>query len=181
MKREFFTAPNLLSISRAFLAIPFVLVMLVPDPPLRVWGAVIIVLAMLTDKFDGVLARRYGQQTEWGKILDPLADKIGVATVALVLLWLGDIPLWFVGALLLRDFLIFGGGMVVKATRGVVLASNQYGKWTVGIVAVTLLLALLGVLPEIRWALLGASAAGLLLSFIMYGARFLEVMNTPRQ
>ena len=147
MKREFLTASNLLSLSRAILVIPFALVMLVPAEPQRIWGGVLLFAAMLTDKFDGVLARKLHQETEWGRILDPLADKVGVASVAIVLLLLGDIPLWFVVALLVRDAAIFAGGLYIRARTGVVLPSNQAGKWAVGIVGVTLMVALLKVFP----------------------------------
>jgi len=129
MKREFLTISNLLSIFRALLSVPFALVMLLPDPPLRFWAVGILLAGMMTDKLDGDLARRRGEETEWGKILDPLADKVCVAVMALVLLKVGDFPLWFVLALLSRDMLIFLGGMYLKSTRGVVLPSNVAGKW----------------------------------------------------
>ncbi len=81
---HFLTASNLLSISRGLLSIPFAIVMLGHSPESRLWGAAIMVVAALTDKFDGVLARKYNQITEWGKILDPLADKVAVSVVAIV-------------------------------------------------------------------------------------------------
>ncbi|MEW6511490.1 MAG: CDP-alcohol phosphatidyltransferase family protein [Bacteroidota bacterium] len=179
MKREILTISNLLSITRALLVIPFVLVMLLPDSPLRVCGAVILVVAMLTDRFDGILARKYHQETEWGRILDPLADKIGIAALALVLLWLGDIPVWFVVALVARDLLIFGGGMYIRFARGVVLPSNTVGKWAVGVISVTLFFPLVGLLPEVHEWLLWISALMLLVSFALYCARFVSVITTP--
>ncbi len=103
LSSRFLTSSNLLSILRALLVIPFVAVMVSELPSARIWGCVIILLAALTDKLDGMLARRFNEITEWGKILDPLADKIGVAAVALVLLWLGEIPLWFLLVLIIRD------------------------------------------------------------------------------
>lgn len=180
MKREFLTASNLLSLSRVILIVPFSLVMLVPSPPWRIWGGVILVLAMLTDKFDGVLARKLHQETEWGRILDPLADKIGIASVAFVLLTLGDIPAWFLVALVARDAAIFAGGLFIRAKTGIVLPSNQAGKWAVGIVGVTLLIALLGIVPESMPALLAASVAALLVSFTLYAARFVKTVRPPR-
>ena len=129
MKREFLTVSNLLSIFRALLSIPFALVMLLPDPPLRSWAVVIVLVGMVTDKLDGDLARARGEETEWGRILDPLADKVCVGVMALVLLALGVFPLWFVLALVLRDLLILAGGIYLKSARGVVLPSNAAGKW----------------------------------------------------
>lgn len=177
MRREFFTPPNLLSISRALLTIPFVIVMLSSLPTARFWGACIIVLAALTDKFDGVLARKYGYETEWGRILDPLADKAGVAAVALVLLKLGDIPSWFVIALLARDALIFLGGLMVKAKRGVVLASNQAGKWAIGIIALALFALVVGGQNPAATVLMWASTVMLAVSLGLYVRRFVETMK----
>jgi CDP-diacylglycerol--glycerol-3-phosphate 3-phosphatidyltransferase len=86
---RFLTFANLLSIARILLVIPFALVMLSAHPHARVWGAVIMAIAAATDKFDGVVARRRGETTRWGHILDPLADKIAAGGVLVVLLILG--------------------------------------------------------------------------------------------
>ncbi|MFN0159520.1 MAG: CDP-alcohol phosphatidyltransferase family protein, partial [Bacteroidota bacterium] len=120
---RFFTISNLLSISRGLLAIPFMMVMLVPSPPSRPWAAAIMILAAITDKLDGAFARKFHQATEWGKILDPIADKVAVASVVISLLVLKEIPLWFVSVVLGRDILIFLGGMYVKAKKNIVLSS----------------------------------------------------------
>ncbi len=140
---KFFTVSNALSLSRIVLAIPFALVMLSDSPNASIWGIVILAVAALTDKFDGVLARKYHQVTEWGKILDPVADKIGMGIVALVLVRVELIPLWFVLLLIGRDLLILAGGVHVKRTKGTVLQSNQLGKWTIGVLAITMFCAML--------------------------------------
>jgi cardiolipin synthase len=162
---------------RALLAIPFAVVMLNGTPASRLWGAIIMVLAALTDKYDGVLARKYSQVTEWGKILDPVADKIAVGAVAIVLLVLGSIPVWFVVVLLVRDMLIFSGGMYIKARKGVVLQSNEAGKWTVGIVSLALFLMVLGAQSILVDIFVWASVVLLVVSFSMYVSRFIEVMK----
>ncbi|MEO8168902.1 MAG: CDP-alcohol phosphatidyltransferase family protein, partial [bacterium] len=118
-QNPFFTISNLLSISRAVLAIPFAVVMLSDSPNATLWGIAILAVAALTDKLDGMFARKYNQVTDWGKILDPLADKIGMGIVAIVLVKLGLIPFWFVALLVGRDLLILAGGMYVKRSRGV--------------------------------------------------------------
>jgi cardiolipin synthase len=162
---------------RALLAIPFAVVMLNGTPASRLWGAIIMVLAALTDKYDGVLARKYSQVTEWGKILDPVADKIAVGAVAIVLLVLGSIPVWFVVVLLVRDMLIFSGGMYIKSRKGVVLQSNEAGKWTVGIVSLALFLMVLGAQSILVDIFVWASVVLLVVSFSMYVSRFIEVMK----
>ena len=186
---RFFTISNLLSISRAVLAIPFALVMLSNSPNTTLWGIVILALAALTDKFDGVLARKLNEVTEWGKILDPVCDKIGMGVVAIVLVKLNLIPLWFVVAMVGRDLLILAGGIYVKKTKGVVLQSNQLGKWTIGVLALAMFAALchserseeslpwLHLSSSVVDALIWLTVTMLAWSFALYVARFIEVIK----
>jgi len=177
MKREILTLPNLLSLSRVFLGILFVLVMLVPDPPARWWGLGILLLAALTDKLDGMLARSMHQETEWGRILDPLADKVGVAAVAVVLLYLRWLPFWFVALLLGRDLLILTGGLVVRRKTGEVLSSNVAGKWAVGVFAATLIFVVAEAPPWLVSVGIWTSVTMVVVSTIGYVRRFAEVMH----
>ncbi len=177
---RFFTISNMLSVARAFLAAPFAIVMLSGRDDATFWGIIILVLAVLTDKFDGVLARKYNQITEWGKILDPLADKIGIAVVAIVLLALGKIPLWFIVIMLLRDVLILLGGMYIKRIKGVVLQSNQLGKWTIGTLAAAMLLAMIDAGSEAVSIGIAVSVLMLVVSLAAYLKRFVEELREPR-
>jgi CDP-diacylglycerol--glycerol-3-phosphate 3-phosphatidyltransferase len=178
---RFLTSSNLLSILRALLVIPFVAVMLSDVPSSRLWGCLIIAVAALTDKLDGTLARRLNQITDWGKILDPLADKIGVAAVALVLFWLGEIPLWFVLALVIRDLLIFAGGVFIKARYRMVPASNLMGKWTINVVSVALLAGVLHLPSPWMDILIVASTLMLVLSLGSYVVRFVDMLKGRRE
>ena len=177
MRRDLVTPSNILSLVRAILAIPFALVMLSSLPSARFWGAVILIVGALTDRYDGILARRYGQETELGRILDPLADKVGIATAALVLLARGEIPLWYVVALLARDLLIFAGGMVIKARSGVVLPSHPVGKVAVGIISLALFVIIVGGPSLPATILLWASLVLLVWSFAVYAGRFVQEMK----
>ena len=177
---RFFTVSNLLSLLRLLLTIPFAVVMLSGSPAARLWGAVIMVVAALTDKYDGALARKYDQTTEWGKILDPVADKIGVAVVAVVLLVLGNIPAWFFIALVARDILIFSGGVYVRSRRAVIPQSNEVGKWTVGIVAMALFLMVLNAQSTMVAALTWAATVLLAVSFALYVKRFADILKELR-
>lgn len=176
----FFTVSNLLSLTRALLAIPFAIVMLSEMENARWWGGAIMVVGILTDKFDGVLARRLNQTTEWGKILDPLADKVGVGTVVVVLLLLNEIPLWFVGLVLVRDVVIFAAGIYLRSRYGVVLPSNEAGKWAVGILSLGLFLLVLGRASMLTDILMGASALMLVVSSYFYAMRFARVVVENR-
>jgi CDP-diacylglycerol--glycerol-3-phosphate 3-phosphatidyltransferase len=178
---KFFTVSNLLSISRIFLAVSFVLVMLAQAPWSRAWGIVIICVAALTDNLDGRIARYLHQETEWGRILDPLADKLGIAAAGLVLLYLGLIPIWFVAVMLARDLMILCGGMYVKATLGAVLPSTTMGKWTVGVLCATLLLILCDSPALVVAAFIWGSTAMLMLSFALYVRRFIEAVSMKKE
>jgi CDP-diacylglycerol--glycerol-3-phosphate 3-phosphatidyltransferase len=180
MKREFLTISNLLSISRALLAVPFVLVLTLPPEPLRGWAAALLALAALTDYLDGRLARTRNEITEWGKVLDPLADKVGVACAAATLTYIGNLPVWFLSALIARDALILAGGLVIRARTGNILPSNQAGKWTVGVISLALMAALAGVGGVVMTVLLAASTAGLSISFASYALRFAREMAAAR-
>jgi CDP-diacylglycerol--glycerol-3-phosphate 3-phosphatidyltransferase len=177
MKREYLTVSNLLSFARVLLVLPFLIVMLSAIPTARLWGCVILALAALTDKLDGYVARRFHQETELGRILDPLADKVGVAAVAIILLYLGSLPLWFVGTLVVRDLLILAGGLYIKRRTGVVMASNTAGKWTVGVVAVALMCALIDAPTAVTGISVAAATGMVALSFVLYVRTFVVVVS----
>ena len=180
MKREFWTVPNALSLLRLFLAVPFTYVMIAGIPGARWWAIGIIVLGVITDKLDGDLARWLHCESEWGRILDPLADKVAVAAVALVLLWLGLVPAWFVVLLLVRDVLILAGGVYVRKLTGEVLPSNVAGKWAVGVIGLTLLLALIDNTMLIVSIGIWLSVVMVVISTAGYAQRFLSVIRTKR-
>jgi CDP-diacylglycerol--glycerol-3-phosphate 3-phosphatidyltransferase len=131
--------PNILSGLRIFLVIPFIYSLAYDDMP-----AVVLIAAtmILTDYFDGFLARRWRAETEAGRILDPLADKICVASVGLVLVFLRGFPPLLLIALLVRDLGILLAGLLVIRNRSAVPVSNFLGKVTVGVIAACLLVYL---------------------------------------
>ncbi len=173
---RFLTVPNLLSLSRLLLVVPFVIVMLAREPWSRPWAIALLILAALTDKLDGDIARRYGTESEWGRILDPLADKIGIGAGAIVFLVLGLLPLWFVAALLVRDVLIGAGGLYLKHRTGLTLPSLLSGKWSVGLFSLTILLVLVDAPAPAVPIMIGVSCVMLVVSLVQYVRRFLAVV-----
>ena len=173
----FWTISNLLSLLRIVLSIPFVLVLLARASWSRPWAIVILVLGALTDRYDGIIARRYHQESEWGRILDPLADKIGMSAALLVFLLLGDLPLWFVVVLITRDLLILIGGMFIKVRTGKVLPSIPAGKWAVGMMAMTLLVVLLGLPDALVNLFIAATILMVGVSSLLYLQKFVGVMR----
>lgn len=119
--------PNQLTILRVVL-IPFFVFFLYTDKPVTNFAAAIIfVFASLTDYVDGYLARKYKIVTDFGKILDPIADKILVASSMIVLVEVGRLAGWIVILMLARDFAI-GALRNYAASRGVVIAAGFSGK-----------------------------------------------------
>jgi cardiolipin synthase (CMP-forming) len=177
MKRDFWTIPNALSILRVILVLPFLEAIFSGRADARWWGVFWLFLASLTDKLDGDIARWLHQESEWGRILDPLADKIGVGMVAVALLVKGWLPIWFVAVLLLRDLIILLGGIVIKRKTGEVVPSNMTGKWAVGVIAVTLITAIIDETTPFLPVFMGLSLVMVALSTAGYVKRFVQIMH----
>jgi cardiolipin synthase (CMP-forming) len=141
MTRQYFTVSNLLSASRIVLVIPMGYCLLTEFPYHRLWTAGVIIIAVATDFLDGFLARKFHQVTDFGKMIDPFADKIGIGAYAVLLAWTGDVPLWFVVLVLARDILIFSGGLFILRNKKIVPQSNWPGKISVSCIALVFFLA----------------------------------------
>lgn len=121
--------PNKLTIFRVIL-IPFFLVfLLVPGIPAGNWIALgIFIVASLTDLLDGKIARKYNLVTNFGKFMDPLADKLLVCSALICLVTLAKIPAWIVIVIIAREFII-SGFRLVASDNGVVIAASYWGKF----------------------------------------------------
>ena len=108
-------------------------------PGLTIAAFVLYTLLSLTDKLDGTLARSRGEITDFGKFLDPIADKLLVFSALLILLDQGFVNVWFVFIILFREFLVSALRMVASA-NGEVIAADKLGKWKTA----TTMLALCG-------------------------------------
>lgn len=170
---RFWTFPNGLSLLRLMLAFPLSYLVLTRGPLLWVLGLAL--LAIVTDWFDGQVARWSHTVSEWGKVLDPLADKVMAGLVSMALVMRGDLPLWFLGLVVIRDGLIvLGGALLAHRTRRVYM-SLWSGKVAVTVLALTILAALLEADPPVMQGLLWASAGLLSYSFVRYVIRFVRV------
>jgi len=96
--------------------------------PLAKFSALIVfIIASLTDYLDGYIARKSGQITNFGKIMDPIADKILMIAAFLAFVELGLVPAWMVVVIIMREFFITGV-RIVAISRGIVLSAEQGGK-----------------------------------------------------
>jgi CDP-diacylglycerol--glycerol-3-phosphate 3-phosphatidyltransferase len=135
------------------------------------------VLAAVTDVLDGYLARRLDEVSEFGKIIDPLADKVFVGVIVVQMLVMGLLPLWFVAAVLARDILILLGGIYYERRTGVVLPSNYPGKIAVVILSTTLLLIVAGVTGLTIEIFYAASLLLMAISLTLYATRAVQLLR----
>ena len=177
----FWTFPNALSLSRLVLVIPITLLLWYDGPLL--WLFVLVMLAIMTDWFDGRLARWLDTESEWGKVLDPIADKVGaVATISALTFRAAEpsLPGWFFGALITRDLLILAGSLLIVRRSGKVAASVWAGKAATFWLAVTVLAAVLKADPPVMQFCVWMTTTLLALSFVVYLIRYLNAARrTP--
>ena len=130
--------PNKLTIFRVILILPFVLLLLGAHAGwsflsgIAEWAdyiaLIIFIVASLTDLLDGKIARKYNLITNFGKFMDPMADKLLVCAALICLVELGRIPSWVVIIIISREFIISGFRLIASDT-GLVLAASYWGKF----------------------------------------------------
>lgn len=121
--------PNKLTILRILLVPFFVFFLLVPSIPGSKWIALaIFIVASLTDLFDGKIARKYNLVTNFGKFMDPLADKILTGAAFICLVANQRIAAWIVIIIISREFVI-SGFRLVASDNGIVIAASYWGKF----------------------------------------------------
>ena len=121
--------PNKLTVVRMALVPFFVAALLLSmtNDSLKWVALALFVIASLTDFADGYIARKYNLITNFGKFMDPLADKILTISGMICLIELGRIPSWIVCIIVAREFII-SGFRLIAAENGVVIAANMWGK-----------------------------------------------------
>jgi CDP-diacylglycerol--glycerol-3-phosphate 3-phosphatidyltransferase len=121
------TLPDQLTIARA-LSVPVVVLLYEWDFPNHdYWATGLFIAAMTTDWLDGQIARRFGHISSLGTLLDPVADKLLVLSVLVVLIDQGVFPAWMVVGIVAREFLV-SGLRLAALERGVVIAARDLGK-----------------------------------------------------
>ena len=144
--KNIFNISNSLSFLRLLLVIPAYIAFNNFDHDAAGYSvAVIGIFAAVTDILDGYLARKLNQITEFGKVIDPLADKVLIVFVVINLFLLGEIPSYYFYLVVARDALILTGGLIVSRNIGKVLPSDYIGKATVLAISFFLLMILLNV------------------------------------
>ena len=140
------TLPNILTCLRVLLIPVFMVLAYQNNMPCDIAALVVYVVACLTDYVDGNLARKNNQVTNFGKFMDPVADKLLVMAALLLFVEDGTIASWMVAIILGREFIVSALRMVA-ASEGLVIAANMWGKAKTMITMITLIFLLCPIGP----------------------------------
>lgn len=177
--------PNKLTLFRVILIPFFVFFLLAPYFPGcgNYIAVAIFIVASLTDFLDGKIARKYNLVTNFGKFMDPLADKLLVCSALICLIALDRIPAWVVIIIIAREFII-SGFRLVASDNGVVIAASYWGKFKTAsqmIMVIVLVLNLPGqVFTVIGTVLIYLSLALTVISLIDYIAKNKDVLKDQK-
>ena len=158
--------PNTLTIVRMILIIPFVILLL---NGANIPAVILFVAASLTDMLDGQIARKYNLVTNFGKFMDPLADKLLVCSALICLIEMGRIPSWIVIIIISREFII-SGFRLVASDNNVVIAASYWGKFktTFQMIMVCLMLVNIPALELVTQIVMWIATALTLISLVDY-------------
>ena len=174
--------PNALTLLR-LAVVPLFAALLISDGGMddgrRVWATIFFSLAIITDRYDGMIARRTNQVTEFGKLADPIADKALTGTALLGLSVLGLLPWWVTVVILIREV----GVTLLRfwVIRHGVIAASRGGKAKTVLQALAIglyILPLTGLLASARWWVMGAALVMTVITGIDYVYRALTLRRT---
>ena len=184
--------PNKLTVFRMILIVPFVLLLLGGfhrwDWFMTIFGDIfecvdyialaIFIIASLTDLLDGKIARKYNLVTNFGKFMDPLADKLLVCSALIALIEMGRIPSWVVIVIISREFII-SGFRSVASDNGVVIAASYWGKFktTFQMVMVCLMIANIPALSVVTTIIMWIALVLTVVSLVDYLVKNKDVMK----
>ena len=172
------TTANKITIFRVVLIPVFLVLMYLRFPGHMYWAFGVFVLASLSDFVDGYIARHYNQVTDFGKFMDPLADKLLVCSALICLIQLGQLPAWVVIIIISREFII-SGFRLVAADNGIVIAASYWGKFktTFQMIAVILMIFNIPALKTVTFIMLAAAVVLTIVSLVDYVAKNVEVLT----
>ena len=177
--------PNKLTLFRVVLIPFFVFFLLAPyfEEYGNYIAVAIFIVASITDFLDGKIARKYNLVTNFGKFMDPLADKLLVCSALICLIQLELIPAWVVIIIIAREFII-SGFRLVASDNGVVIAASYWGKFKTDFQMLTVIVLILNI-PNKVFTILGTvliyvSLALTVISLIDYIAKNKDVLKDQK-
>ena len=160
----------------------FVVFMLCEITTVDKWIALaIFIIASLTDLLDGKIARKYNLVTNFGKFMDPLADKLLVCSALICLVELGKMPAWMVIIIIAREFII-SGFRLIASDNGVVIAASYWGKFktTFQMIMICLLIADITIISGLTTVVMWVALALTVISLIDYLVKNKDVMKDTK-
>lgn len=179
--KRIFTISNFISAFRLLFLIPIFFFLKQDSPTGNLWAVFFIVLAIITDIVDGYLARKLNQVSYWGKIIDPVSDKVSIAAVIIFLAFIPrevKIPIWFVALVLGRDMAILFTNFLAIRLKNAVGTSNKIGQSTAIILALVIIFYILEWEPYCQ-IMMWVGVAMIVISLISYFKVFLNIMKSP--
>jgi len=143
---------NQLTLARLIAVAPIMIVLYLPFPGARAVAVALYVLAIATDYFDGIFARRSKQVTGFGKLMDSIADKALIVSLFFALVDEGSMAAWMAAIMVIREFAVTGLRMVALEA-GEVIAANGWGKAKMNAQSLAILLLLIGLPNGEGWRL----------------------------
>ncbi len=136
VKQDVLTLANAISLSRALIAVPILILHHASGKEANWLIVALIGYAFISDYLDGYFARKFNQVTEFGKVADPLADKICAIILFFYAVLIDIIPVFFLAIMIIRDGLILTGSLMIKRKRGKYAMSVASGKVAVNVLAI---------------------------------------------
>lgn len=173
--------PNKLTLLRVVLIPVFVILLLLEggqNDTLRIAALIVFCFASFTDFLDGQIARRNNLVTNFGKFMDPLADKLLVCSALICMIELGQLPSWYVLTVIAREFII-SGFRLVAADNGIVIAASWWGKFKTTFQMLTVILLILNIpaLHTVTLIIAGIAFVLTLVSLLDYIAKNYKVIT----
>jgi len=170
------TTANKLTLARVALIPVFLVILYLDFPYARCAAFGVFVVACLTDFVDGYIARHYNQVTNFGKFMDPLADKVLVMAAMCYLVEIGQMPGWCLAIVLLREFAV-SGMRLVAVEKGRVIAAGWSGKVKTASTMVCICLILLGIPQVLNYVCQGIILVTTVYSGVEYFAKNADVFK----
>jgi len=172
--------PNKLTIFRCILIVPFVALLL---SGYDLIATIIFVVASLTDLLDGKIARKYNLVTNFGKFMDPLADKLLVCSALICLVEMGRLEAWIVCIIIAREFII-SGFRLIASDNGIVIAASYWGKFKTTFQMIMVIVLMLNFQNNIMFilgrVLVWISLALTVISLVDYVAKNVDVLKEQK-
>lgn len=175
------TVPNVLSLVRMLLVPLFMVLYLLEYD---VWAFAVLFISGVTDMLDGMIARRCNQITDFGKLLDPLSDKLTQVAVVICLTTRYPALLYLAIICLVKEVLQGIGGIILLRRRSAVRGSVWFGKAATVVFYVCMLIVVLwndNLPPVVLWSTVGLAAASMLAAFIGYMRLFILILTAERK